>query len=209
MQFVDRGVEFGSPQKGFYKPFSRDSFMFLGAGIDANSWNALSGLLSILRPDCQQAKRNECVDSQPGRVHAIGNDVSPPSDTRHGWLPLRRLAGNLARRLDETPALIHRDGGPDQAVKRAVKRVRRAVTFGIAAARVLTLRCHYLNPRFGLPGCFLRGAKTGPRRADLCSTSGQFRDCVPPCWATSSPRIPGCGSGIYWPYGMELLARRA
>jgi hypothetical protein len=43
--------------------------------------------------------------------NATGNEISAPPDTRHNWLSLRRLGGQLAGRLDPEPALLSGDGG--------------------------------------------------------------------------------------------------
>src|SRR5438046_2891989 len=43
--------------------------------------------------------------------HAIGNEISAPSHTSHDGLPLRRLAGVLAGRLDPAPFVLPGHGG--------------------------------------------------------------------------------------------------
>jgi hypothetical protein len=46
---------------------------------------------------------NECADSNDQR-DAARNQVPSTSDAGHGGLALRRLGGDLARRMDPTPA---------------------------------------------------------------------------------------------------------
>jgi hypothetical protein len=43
---------------------------------------------------------NECADSN-GQRHAARNQVHAPSDTGHDRLPVRRLEGHMARRLEQ------------------------------------------------------------------------------------------------------------
>jgi hypothetical protein len=56
---------------------------------------------------------NECADSNKGRHHAARNKVPSPSDTSYDWLPLRRLEGMLARRLEQKPAALSRYGSAE------------------------------------------------------------------------------------------------
>jgi hypothetical protein len=46
---------------------------------------------------------NECADSD-GQHNAARNQVPSPSDTSYDRLPVRRLGGHLARRMDQMPA---------------------------------------------------------------------------------------------------------
>src|SRR5713226_10622415 len=43
--------------------------------------------------------------------HATGNQIPPPSNASYDGLPLRRLAGVLARRLDPEPFVLPGHGG--------------------------------------------------------------------------------------------------
>src|SRR6266853_60078 len=43
--------------------------------------------------------------------HAIGDEISAPSHASYDGLPLRRLAGVLARRLDPAPFVLPGHGG--------------------------------------------------------------------------------------------------
>ena len=54
-------------------------------------------------------RRDGCVD--PRRVdHESANEIPSPSHPSHAGLPLQRLAGVLARRLDPAPAVVPGDG---------------------------------------------------------------------------------------------------
>src|SRR6266481_9304036 len=44
--------------------------------------------------------------SRPVNRHATGDEISAPSHTSHDGLPLRRLAGVLAGRLDPAPFVL-------------------------------------------------------------------------------------------------------
>src|SRR5712691_5862734 len=59
---------------------------------------------------------NECADPDNGQRDAARNQIPSPSDTSYARLPLRRLGGVLARRLDPGPAVLPRDGGEDQTL---------------------------------------------------------------------------------------------
>src|SRR5712691_3551313 len=61
---------------------------------------------------------NECADRNHGQRDAARNKVPSPSDTSYARLPLRRLGGVLARRLDPGPAVLPGDGGEDPTTLR-------------------------------------------------------------------------------------------
>jgi hypothetical protein len=51
--------------------------------------------------------------------NATGNQIPAPPDTRHHWLSLRRLGGQLAGRLDPEPALLSGDGCARPTLRKA------------------------------------------------------------------------------------------
>src|ERR1700693_6170839 len=53
--------------------------------------------------------------------NATGNEIPTPSNTRHDWLSLRRLGGQLAGRLDPEPALLSGDGGACSTLRTATE----------------------------------------------------------------------------------------
>src|SRR6266852_2248145 len=55
---------------------------------------------------------------QPGGSMQLETKFPPPPRPSYDRLPLRRLASDLAGRLDQTPALLHRDDRPGQALNR-------------------------------------------------------------------------------------------
>src|SRR5437879_13559605 len=74
---------------------------------------------SSREPDMQwRTVINECADAEGGQHDAARNKIPSPSDTRYARLPLRRLGGVLARRVDPGPAVLPRDGGEDQTLIR-------------------------------------------------------------------------------------------
>ena len=70
------------------------------------SWAAAAGNRSLTVLRFQAMNVWTAVNS-----NATGNEISAPPDTSHNWLSLRRLGGQLARRLDPEPALLSGDGG--------------------------------------------------------------------------------------------------
>jgi hypothetical protein len=86
------------------------------------------------------------VLTRSGLHHATGNQIPPPSHARGDRLPLRRLAGVLARRLGQKPPVLFGHAGEDQAS-----------SYATTASNFLIIRPgHYLlSPAIIWPG-FLR-----------------------------------------------------
>jgi hypothetical protein len=74
-------------------------------------------MIRTLRLDVRVDVINECADRGNGQ-HALGHKVSASSNTSHARLPVRRLGGVLARRLEQARAVVHRDDRADARERR-------------------------------------------------------------------------------------------
>jgi hypothetical protein len=126
--------------------FSQDSFMFLGARHGFELAEQLgrspfpSSDLTVNRTHTFASLR-----AKPGGRHVTRTQIPATSDTCDDWLPLRRLASNLARRLDEEPAFLGRDEIGERLLSDAA--AERTFEVWIVVRRSLTqIRSEHLNP---------------------------------------------------------------
>ena len=63
-------------------------------------------------------KRDECVDQRSGRQrHADGNEIPSAANPGGTWLAVRRLAGVLVGRMEQTPNVLPGNAGEGRALK--------------------------------------------------------------------------------------------